>query len=99
MHAKFLGLSQHTTSFWEFAVWVQKTNSLLKGTISHKYPHTVCKQIEGGMDQVLFKRCVEEKVDKIVNDDKLEKLQLWMDKVKRIDDKMRSYQEDAVWDC
>ena len=80
--AKFLGLSQNTTSFWQFAVLVQKTNSLLKGTVSHKDPRAICKHIEGGMDQVLFKRCVEEKVDKITHDDKAEELRLWMDEVK-----------------
>ena len=94
--AKFLGLSQNATSFWQFAVLVQKTNSLLKGTVSHKDPCAVCEHIEGGIDQVLFKQCVEEKVDKITHDDKVEELQLWMDEVKQIDDKMRSYHEDAV---
>lgn len=82
MHTKFLGLSQQMKSFWKFAVSVQKTNSLLKGTISHKDPCAIHKQIEGGMDQILFKRCVEEKVDKIANDDKAEELRLWMDEVK-----------------
>ena len=53
--AKFLSLSQNTTSFWQFAVLVQKTNSLLKGTVSHKDPRAVRERIEGGMDQVLFK--------------------------------------------
>ena len=69
---KFLGLSQSTGSFWEFAVLVQKTNSLLKG--SHKDPHAVHECIEGGMDQVLFKRCIEEKADKISHNDKSEEL-------------------------
>ena len=62
---KFLGLSQNMTSFWPFAVLVQKMNSLLKGTVSHKDPRVVREHIEGGMDQVLFKRCVEEKVDTV----------------------------------
>ena len=53
--AKFLGLSQNTSSFWQFAVLVQKMNSLLKGTVSHKDPHAIRERIEGGMDQVLFK--------------------------------------------
>ena len=78
---KFLELSQNTSSFWQFAVLVQKTNSLLKGTVSHKDPCVIHERIEGGMDQVLFKRCVEEKVDKITHDDELE-LRLWMDEVK-----------------
>ena len=93
---KFLGLSQNVSSFWQFAMLVQKTNLLLKGTVSHKDPHVVHEHIEGGMDQVLFKRCVEEKVDKITHTDESEELRLWMDEVKRIDDKMRSYCEDAV---
>ena len=50
------------------------------------------------MDQVLFKRCVDEKVDKITHENLSEELQLWMDKVKHIDDKMRSYCKDAVWE-
>ena len=91
--AKFLSLSQSMGSFWEFVVLVQKTNSLLKGNPSHKDPHVVHECIEGGMDQVLFKRCIKEKVDKIMHDDKLEELQLWMDKVKQIDNKNH---EDAV---
>ena len=91
-HAKFLGLSQSTSSFWEFVVLVQKTNSLLKGTPSHKDPHAVCEHIERGMDQVLFKRCVEEKADKILHDGKSEELRLWMD------DKMRSYHKNTVWE-
>ena len=95
-HMKFLELSQNTSSFWQFAVLVQKTNSLLKGTVSHKDPCVVRERIEGGMDQVLFKRCVEEKVDKITHDDESEELRLWMDEVKRIDDKMCSYRKDAV---
>ena len=32
------------------------------------------QRIEGGMDQVLFKMCVEEKVDKITHTDELEEL-------------------------
>ena len=95
-HTKFLGLSQNTSSFWQYAVLVQKTNSLLKGTVSHKDPCAIHEHIEGGMDQVLFKRCVEEKVDKITHANKLEELRLWMDEVKWIDDKMQSYREDAV---
>ena len=79
---KFLRLSQNVSSFWQFAVLVQKTNSLLKGTVSHKDPHVVHERIEGGMDQVLFKRCVEEKVDKITHADESEELRLWMDEVK-----------------
>ena len=94
--AKFLGLSQNATSFWQFVVLVQKTNSLLKGTVLHKDPCAVHERIEGGMDQVLFKQCVEEKVNKITHDDKAEELRLWMDEVKGIDDKMRSYREDAM---
>ena len=94
--AKFLGLSQNATSFWQFAVLVQKTNSLLKGTVSLKDPCAVCEHIEGGMDQVLFKRCMEEKVDKITHDDKVEELRLWMDEIKQVNDKMGSYCEDAV---
>ena len=42
------------------------------------------------MDQVLFKRCVEEKADKILHDGKSEELRLWMD------DKMRSYHKNTV---
>ena len=93
---KFFGLSQNASSFWQFAVLVQKTNSLLKGTVSHKDPRAVRERIEGGMDQVLFKRCVEEKVDKITHANESEELRLWMDEVKWIDDKMLSYREDAV---
>ena len=48
------------------------------------------------MDQVLFKQCIEENVDKITHNDKAEELQLCMDKVKRIDNKMRSYCKDAL---
>ena len=73
-HTKFLRLSQNTSSFWQFAVLVQKMNSLLKGTVSPKDPHVVHECIEGGMDQVLFKRCVEEKVDKITHADESEEL-------------------------
>ena len=64
-HVKFLRLSQNMSSFWQFAVLVQKMNSLLKGTVSHKDPCAVRECIEGGMDQVLFKRCV----DKIMHAD------------------------------
>ena len=71
-------------------------NKFLAERNSHKYPHAVCKHIEGGMDQVLFKRCIKEKADKIMHDDKSEELQLWMVKVKWIDNKMRSYCEDTV---
>ena len=39
---------------------------------------------------------MEEKVDKITHDDKAEELQLWMDEVKQINDKMRSYHKDAI---
>ena len=63
---------------------------------SHKDPRVVREHIEGGMDQVLFKRCVEEKVDKITHANESEELRLWMDEVKWIDDKMLSYREDAV---
>ena len=34
---------------------------------------------------MLFKRCIEEKADKIMPADKSEELQLWMDKVKWIE--------------
>ena len=95
-YAKFLSLSQNASSSCEFAVLVQKMNSLLKVTTSHKDPCAVHECIEGGRDQVLFKRCVKEKADKITHADKSEGMQLWMDKVKRIDDKMRSYHEGAV---
>ena len=40
----------------------------------YKSPHAVCEHIEGGRDQVLFKRCVKEKVDKIMHDDQSEEL-------------------------
>ena len=96
--AKFLSLSQNMSSFWQFTVLVQKTNSLLKGTVSHKDPCAICEHIEGGMDQVLFKWGIKEKVDKIMHNDKVEELQLWMDKVKQIEDKMRSYREDTIWE-
>ena len=65
-------------------------------TKRNKDPCVVPEHIEAGMDQVFFKRCVEEKADKIMHDDKSEELQLWMDKVKWIDNKMRLYHEDAV---
>ena len=39
-------LSQNTSSFWQFVVLVQKMNSLLKGTVSHKDPRAVCERIE-----------------------------------------------------
>ena len=77
---------------------MQKTNSLLKGTVSHKDPCAVHEQIEGEMDHVLFKQCVKEKIDKIMHNDRAGELPLWMDEVKRINNKMRSYQEDAMWE-
>ena len=40
-HVKFLTLSQGDNSFWEFAVTVQKTNSLMRHTPSHKDPDTI----------------------------------------------------------
>ena len=48
------------------------------------------------MDQILFMRSVEEKANKIVHEDDLEMLQLWLEEVKRIDDKMQSYCNDMV---
>ena len=96
--AKFLSLPPNTKTFWEFAILVQKTNSLPKGTDFYKDPCAVCKCIKGGIDQVLFKSCVDEKVDKITHENLSEELQLWMDKVEHIDDKMGSYCEDAVWE-
>ena len=41
-------------------------------------------------------RSVEEKANKIVHEDDLEMLQLWLEEVKRIDDKMQSYCNDMV---
>ena len=73
-------------------------NSLLKGTNSHKNPCAVHEHIKGGMDQVLFKICVEEGVNKIVHNDQSEELQLWIDDIEQINDKMRSYHEDIVWE-
>ena len=40
------------------------------------------------MDQILFIRSVEEKANKIAHEDDLEMLQLWLEEVKRIDNKM-----------
>ena len=48
------------------------------------------------MDQILFMRSVEEKANKIVHKGDLEMLQLWLEEVKRIDDKMQSYCNDMV---
>ena len=48
------------------------------------------------MDQILFMRSAEEKADKIAHKDDLEMLWLWLEEVKRIDDKMRSYHNDVV---
>lgn len=42
-HAKFLGLTQGVKSFWDFTMEVQKNNTLLRGTPSHKDPKAVHK--------------------------------------------------------
>ena len=41
-------------------------------------------------------RLAEEKADKIAHEDDLEMLWLWLEEVKRIDDKMQSYCNDVV---
>ena len=56
--------------------------------ISYKDPKVVCERIEGGMNQILFMRLAEEKADKIAHEDDLEMLWLWLEEVKRIDNKM-----------
>ena len=86
--AKFLSLVQGMKCFWDFTTEGQKTNALFKGTPSYKDPKAVHEQIEGGMDQVFFMRCVEEKADKITHENDLEMLRIWLEEVKRIDDKM-----------
>ena len=50
------------------------------------------------MDQILLRHCNEEKISKkiIETDNKLENLRLWIDVVHAVDDKMKSYCEDAI---
>ena len=50
------------------------------------------------MDQILLRRCNKEKISKkiIETDDKLKNLHLWIDVVRAVDDKMKSYREDAI---
>jgi hypothetical protein len=73
-------------SFWDFAISVQAQNSLLASTPSHLNKDQLRHRLEVGMEEMLAKRCMNMKVNKIL------KLKDWLGEVKCQDDLMRAEQ-------
>ncbi|KAL6299292.1 hypothetical protein BKA93DRAFT_753563 [Sparassis latifolia] len=82
---ELLGISQSSSTFWDFAVKVQAKNSLLSGTDSHLDEKKLRHQIEAGMTEHLAKRCNAEKVNAVIDFPK------WLSEVKHVD---KAYHED-----
>src|ERR1700691_3493025 len=64
---KLLGMTQGTSSFWDYAVAIQSKNSLLHETPLHLPDDKLCQQIGVGMEVRLSKKVSAEKLNKVVD--------------------------------
>jgi hypothetical protein len=78
------GMTQGNESFWDYSIKIQSHNSLLVSTPSHLDNEQLRHRIEAGMDEMLSKRCIHAKVNRVQG------LKPWLAEVKHVDDLMRA---------
>jgi hypothetical protein len=81
-------MAQGSDSFWDYAIRVQAKNSLLVSTSSHLDEEKLRHRIEAGMDELLARRCMHAKANKVQG------LKKWLVEVKRLDDLMRAERKE-----
>lgn len=85
---ELLSMTQGSSTFWDYAVTIQATNSFLQGTTSHLPEDKLQHQLAAGMEIRLSKKISIEKLNKVPE------FRKWLNKVRRCDEGLRVDREE-----